>query len=501
MLKFDSHVADPIHSFIAITPKEREVIDSPAFQRLRRIKQLGNVHLLFPSAVHNRFAHCLGVMHVAGLIFQRLEESISVRPSTRQSKALEYVHQMVRLAGLLHDIGHGPLSHHFEDCLKTYNKRSDSFSPLKYKDWSEEMKLPKTWISKGRFDAFVDCDLEHEHFSFAVIRFLGESLDFDARAVCSLLCSDILPSKEFNDHIKVIAKMVGAPKDTEGLRLAFKSILSGEIDADRIDYLLRDSYFCGTKTASIDIHHLLTSLSLGVHENKVSLLIRPNAVAVVENILISRKQMFDQVYNHRLNGSFDYLLSEVVKSLIIRKEVEIPYDVLSFLELTDEWLEYLVHEKAAVRQQLNFSKANLDNRDGLAVTCARFFITRTPLVRLDRRDAQNADQVASITKDLNEIYKKVDPIIWPMKLKKFYGEDRFKAHANETLKVSPATQTDPPLSLRIQSGILNSTAWMNQKTRIFVFANFRESAKTRGLSKRLEMMGISPNKPKRKLVA
>ena len=95
---------DPVHGFIRIEGRECDVVDTPVFQRLRRIKQLALAHLVYPGAVHNRLEHTLGVMHVAG----RLCEKLDIDPEKRR---------LIRLAALLHDIGHGPFSHPSEEVL------------------------------------------------------------------------------------------------------------------------------------------------------------------------------------------------------------------------------------------------------------------------------------------------------------------------------------------------------------------------------------------------
>src|SRR5215510_5506988 len=113
MLKYAREITDPIHKLIKITDIEMEIIDTPFFQRLRRIKQLAGAHLVYPSAQHSRFEHSVGSMHLAGLTGEHL-----LQEGTIESK--ETI-QELRIASLLHDIGHGPFSHLFEEFLKTVN--------------------------------------------------------------------------------------------------------------------------------------------------------------------------------------------------------------------------------------------------------------------------------------------------------------------------------------------------------------------------------------------
>ena len=104
MKKTHLDIIDPIHDFVRVNQSELEIIDTPIFQRLRRIKQLSGAHLIYPGAQHTRFEHSLGVMHITSMACQSLLEK-SIIP-------LDQI-QNLRFAGLLHDIGHGPFSHLF----------------------------------------------------------------------------------------------------------------------------------------------------------------------------------------------------------------------------------------------------------------------------------------------------------------------------------------------------------------------------------------------------
>ena len=104
---------DPIHGFIKLSEQEKDLIDTEVFQRLRRIRQLAMTFLVYPGAVHTRFDHSIGVMHIAGRICQRLQE---LNPTKVSNEDVD----RVRLAALLHDVGHGPFSHVSEHLLKKY---------------------------------------------------------------------------------------------------------------------------------------------------------------------------------------------------------------------------------------------------------------------------------------------------------------------------------------------------------------------------------------------
>jgi HD superfamily phosphohydrolase len=109
-MKFAGEITDPVHRYIQFTDVERELLDTATFQRLRRIRQLAGAHLVYPSAQHSRFEHSLGTMHIAGYAGETL--------LTKGYLIDEDQVQELRLAALLHDIGHGPFSHLFEEMLE-----------------------------------------------------------------------------------------------------------------------------------------------------------------------------------------------------------------------------------------------------------------------------------------------------------------------------------------------------------------------------------------------
>ena len=109
-MKFDGEITDPVHRYIRFSEVEKELIDTAVFQRLRRIRQLAGAHLVYPSAQHSRFEHSLGTMHIAGYAGETLHTKGYLDDKDKVQK--------LRLAALLHDIGHGPFSHLFEEVLE-----------------------------------------------------------------------------------------------------------------------------------------------------------------------------------------------------------------------------------------------------------------------------------------------------------------------------------------------------------------------------------------------
>jgi len=235
-------ITDPIHDFIRLNKTEHEIIDTPVFQRLRRIKQLSGAHLTYPGAQHTRFEHSLGVLHIA-----------SMAASSLNSKGLMSTDDIenIRLAALLHDIGHGPFSHLFEEVLQR-KKQS------------------------------------HE--------------DVGKQIILKSEIGDIISKSGYDK--KLIHNLAVGQSRMQYLN----EIVSGALSADMMDYLLRDGYFTGAEHAKID-HHRLTH-SLDVYKNKLAL--DSSALVNFETMMISRFQMFKAVYFHKTVRAGEVMLLEAM---------------------------------------------------------------------------------------------------------------------------------------------------------------------------------------------
>ena len=265
MKKKHLDIIDPIHDFVRVYGDELKIIDTPIFQRLRRIRQLSGAHLIYPGAQHTRFEHSLGVKHIASMAGHALNEKGIISSNDIQD---------LRFAGLLHDIGHGPFSHLFEELLQ---KKKHS-----HEDIGKEIILKTTigdLISKSGFDKKFITKLA---FGDSKFQFMNE-------------------------------------------------IISGALSADIMDYLLRDGYFTGAEHAKID-HNRLTN-SLDVYKNKLAL--DKSALVNFETMLISRYQMFKAVYFHKTVRAGEVMLLESME--LAEEELNLTSMVLDdYLELSDD---------------------------------------------------------------------------------------------------------------------------------------------------------------------
>lgn len=233
-------IRDPIHGFIYREPHEQDIMDSKIFQRLRKLKQLALAYLVYPGAVHTRFDHSLGAFHIARRVASRL--SLDADES-----------RLLRLAALLHDVGHPPFSHVSEPILQ--ENTDPSRIQLKQKQQV------------------------HELITAHIIRTDPELMS-------------LILEKDRN-------KIIGLLEGTQGYTI-LKDIISGPLDVDKQDYLLRDSYFCGVRYGLYDHERLINSLLIHADEEDKFLAISRDGTHVLEQFVLAKYYMSTQVYRHRI---------------------------------------------------------------------------------------------------------------------------------------------------------------------------------------------------------
>ncbi|EPA06724.1 HD domain-containing protein [Candidatus Nitrosarchaeum limnium] len=302
-------IVDPIHDFIRVYDHELNIIDTPIFQRLRRIRQLSGAHLTYPAAQHTRFEHSLGVMHIASQAGQALNEKGIIK-----SDDIE----ILRLAGLLHDIGHGPFSHLFEEVIQ-----QKKFS---HEDFGKEIILKSE---------------------------IGDSL-----------------SKSGYDK-KLITKIAFGDSKLQYMN----EIISGALSADMMDYLLRDGYFTGAEHAQID--HKRITQSLDVHKKKLAL--EKSALYSFESMMHSRYQMFKAVYFHKTVRAAEVMLLEALR-LSSDEFGFTSFNIHEYVKLTDEYvLSTLISSKSSKLKRAKQFAEDYQNRKLLKCVFERILTSRTNL--------------------------------------------------------------------------------------------------------------------------
>ena len=281
MIDFDhKHISDPVYKTIGLSKLETEIIDTPVFQRLRHVKHLGLVSLVYPGADFSRFDHSLGVCHITGRILSAVKNAnLKILDDDREI-------QKYRLAGLLHDIGHYPFSHPMEEAIEEF-----------YKQRSVE--------HRGTEEASDDSATEE--IKFIKHEQVGEEI----------LRSD-------PDLKKIFEKSDYDPDEVSGIftgstNSPFGNLVKSDLDADRIDYLLRTAHHTGVPYGSIDVDYLISQMVFDEGEERISLLQR--AMRSAEHLLFCRYFVYQQTIFHKTVAGFEYLLRDVLRALLEKELV------------------------------------------------------------------------------------------------------------------------------------------------------------------------------------
>ena len=281
-------IRDPIYGFIELDDQEREIINTPCFQRLRRVRQLALTDMVYPGACHTRFEHSLGVMQMATDMFNSLVKNKENRELLNLEEGnIKRLTKILRLAALLHDIGHPPFSHAGEETMPSLPKKHPSF----------DTNSPK---KKQKY--------EHEHYSREAIKYFF---------------NDVIENHPIGENYGIsvdqILLLLGdkSVKPQKNLMI-LKELISGQVDADRADYLLRDSLHLGVNYGIYDRNMLVHCITIGKSQSgAVELAIEEKGWHVAESLVIARYQMFSQVYFHKVRRILDFHVGKALGDVLI----------------------------------------------------------------------------------------------------------------------------------------------------------------------------------------
>lgn len=245
-------IFDPIHRFIELDAGEVALLEAPALQRMRRLRQLGLAYLAYPSAEHSRFSHALGAMALGTRVIDALR--VHSPEAFDSDSDFAAARRLLRASLLLHDVGHGPFSHASEAALGVRHEARTA----------QILALPQIAAPLA-------------------------ALDVDAREILALIIGT-------STKYPVLRELVSGPN----------------LDADRMDYLLRDAYFTGVASGGYDSEQLIASLRVLERNGRAELGVDGRGVVALESFVLARYMMFASVYFHHTTRAFERVLGEVL---------------------------------------------------------------------------------------------------------------------------------------------------------------------------------------------
>lgn len=282
-------IRDPIHGYIEIDDLAIAIIDTVEMQRLRRIRQLGFSYLVYPGANHTRFEHSLGVYHLMNVLLDRL------KVEKEEEKEL-------LVASLIHDVGHGPYSHVMEQLIKKFTGKS------------------------------------HEDIADIVFKQNAES---SAKTIAEVLEEHPLDRRKIAGYIK--GEKVGDSDERD-----FSRILNGEIDVDKMDYLVRDSYYTGVAYGVVDNIRLIQGLDFF----DGSLVITEKGILPAEYLLFSRFLMYPTVYYHHTSRIAQLMFSKAVEHFIESSEEDSRQYALALRKMDDSELNIALRNAKGYSEEM-----------------------------------------------------------------------------------------------------------------------------------------------------
>ena len=305
---------DPVHNFIYVSQLEKEIINSAPFQRLRYIKQLAFTYFIYHGAEHTRFGHSLGVMHLVSKAFSSaVHNAMSNKETGAKAREIftpekrKWYEQILRLIALTHDLGHAPFSHAAESVFE---------KGLAHEDYTEKI-IKETEIGES-------------------IRKIGETF-----------------VQEFGPEYNITPELIcdiymGRDPGPNNIFTFLKTFMDSEMDCDKMDYLLRDSLFCGVNYGKFDLERLISCLTIYFPDDAPDtprLAIKHGGIQSFEEFVLARYFMFVQVYFHGGRRFLDIAYGKALEKIL--PNGKFPTDIREYLEWNDNLMLAKIHDNAA----------------------------------------------------------------------------------------------------------------------------------------------------------
>ncbi|MFH1113892.1 MAG: HD domain-containing protein [Pseudomonadota bacterium] len=453
-------IADPVYGTIGLSELETRVINTRAFLRLRNVKQLGLAYYVFPGADYSRFAHSLGCCHVAGRILD------SIRRTDPCADISDHDMQLYRLAGLLHDIGHYPFSHAAEDAIKEFYRDIVDFPDQKTRK-DDDSKI-----------------FDHERAG-------REILDRDPEL------NELLSKSDYN------TKNIRSIFIRKGPQIRYANLVSSDLDADRIDYLLRTAHHTGLPYGTVDLDYIISQMRLDSDSN---ICISPKALRAADHLLLCRYFDYLQVSFHKTVAALELVLKDIIMGMLREGLLSCSGEDVTRMVENGRWYEF--DDISLMECIRSYAREASRESDRLK---ARSILDRTPprvvysKEFLGKREGDQGRPHYQQSKHLLEVKKKewaeefkIDPdrwYVWPrvMELTKvgshepIGGGDEAKKKSEQAarVRVNEETLRSEVITTIPQSLMSIMSNYANYMLRLYVLLTPEEMEKRSSIEKRI----------------
>lgn len=360
-MKAYKRIADPVHGTVSLTELESKIIQTRAFQRLRNVKQLGLAYLVYPGADYSRFSHSIGACHIAGQILDVLERKNELTFWSTLDRIRNI--QLLRVAALLHDVGHYPFSHTMEHAIKDYYYES--------------------WLSTNSESDNFSEPLDHE--------LVGKRLMDHDSELSKLLADAGINSKNLSAIFR----------KEEGSDAKLTNLVSADLDVDRLDYLQRTAHHTSLPYGNVDTRYLLSQVRV---DNEFRFALSHKAMRTAEHLLLGRYFDYMQVSFHKTVAALEWLLADVIHALLREKYIQCSQaDILK--QIADEtWQQF---DDGHLLGKIRDFHARTNNTNDK--TKAEFLLNRkTPSLVAELEVVDNRDFEKEFDKFKKGVQQKID---------------------------------------------------------------------------------------------
>lgn len=449
-LIFVDHILDNIYGQIGITKVEKELERIPIFKRLHHISQLGMANFVFPCALHNRYVHSIGVMHTAYDMAIHINMNYA-KENDGKSFFNEEDLQIIRLAGMLHDIGHYPMSHNIEKAYKDIEKMKKNES-LNISEQETLLVNYPSFLKEDISDKFENYIKQYNESTYYHHEAIGKEIIENNQDIFNIIKDNFVQKSDYLISNKTINKKKDLDNSTKHLLSFIASIIVGnysacnsiyddseykynkkysamiqlihsELDADNLDYLMRDSTFSGTSYGSIDISVLLNNLevreiterkyfgSKNQKKTRKKYLIGINrkGISLVDQFYLNKFFSYGQVIFNKYVSSLEFMLLEWAKQFALKN---IDYSIKPDKDNRDIRFMPLVKSNKSEIKYLNFTdsyileeirkKARKSNKDDL-LGCIYSKLAKNQAFDIDKKYDDGDYQTVGCEKDINNL--------------------------------------------------------------------------------------------------